>query len=284
MKYSLMTTSIIFPMIGKLQSGVPKDKILDEYADILSNIAEIGIPAVEITSLELDLFGMDAVSAALKGAGLSVAGIIHMDQYADTDPDRSSEITEKAKARALNAKQLGAKNMMLAMMAQPDVKDYTRNQLQEALIRNIRPIAVFGSEIGVKVSVENTPHAILPVCDSNDILELIQAVPELSLTYDTGNMVVKLEDSLTSYHRCKQFVSHIHLKDMVYTADENSDLTTDGRKIKAAPHGQGMIDFPSILSALNADNYQGFLVIEYVGSENHFAQIRKAKQYFDNLI
>lgn len=283
MNYSLMTTSLIFPLFGKLNLGISKAAVWAEYTQMLCSIAEIGIPAVEVTSLELDLWGVQAVAAALKQAGLSVSGIIHMDQFGDADLGKTPEITEKACARVHDAVQLGTKSLMLAMRAQSNVEQYSRSQLQEALIRNITPAAALGFESGIAVSVEDTPHAVLPVCDSHDILELTQAVPGLSLTYDTGNMLIKNEKPLDFYSRCKHLVTHVHLKDMMYTTDGNGDLTTDKRRIAAVRHGYGAIDFSAILSALTADCYCGPLVIEYVGSGDHLAQIRNAMQYLDSL-
>ena len=65
------------------------------------------------------------------------------------------------------------------------------------------------------------------------------------------------------------------------TYAECGDSTVDGRKMTAAPHGEGMIAFPNILKELRTDGYDGYLVIEYVGSGDHFTNIKKAKGYLD---
>ena len=228
---------------------------------MLRKTAELEIPAVEVTSLELELFGLDFVKNALKENHLEPACLVHLDQYATTDPEQSAQISAKAIQRVQDAISLGTKNMMLALMAQPDAEIYSYAQKQNALISCMKPVARFGAEHGISVSVEDTPNV------------------SVHLTYDTGNMLLKGEDSLSFYRHFKNRVSHVHLKDMTYA--ECGDSTVDGRKMTAAPHGEGMIDFPNILKELRTDCYEGYLVIEYVGSGDHFTNIKKAKGYLD---
>lgn len=225
MKYSLMTTSMLFEMLEKLKNGLPMEEVKLEYLDMLRKTAELEIPAVEVTSLELELFGLDFVKNALNENHLEPACLVHLDQYATTDPEQSAQISAKAIQRVQDAISLGTKS------------------------------------------------------DSKDTASLLNAVSELHLTYDTGNMLLKGEDTLSYYRHFKNRVSHIHLKDMTYA--EYGDSTVDGRKMTATPHGEGMIDFPNILKELRTDGYDGYLVIEYVGSGDHFTNIKKAKGYLD---
>lgn len=285
MKYSLMTTSMVFPMADKLHAGTAMDEVKKEYADMLAMVADCGIPAVEITSLELDVFGLDFVKSALTRAGLTCGCLIHMDTYAETAEPKHGAIEETAMQKILDAKALGADYVMLALMAQPDAEDHGTEELRDALIRNIRPIAAFGAENGVTVSVEDTPDIRLPLCDSADIRPILDAIPALSLTYDTGNMLLKGEDTLAFYRALKDRVVYVHLKDMEYAGQsDNADPTIDRRWIRTALHGQGVLDFGSILRELRAGGYDGWLMLEYAGSENHAANIRAAKEMMDKLI
>lgn len=279
MKYSLMTTSLLFEMLGKLKSGIPIEDIKTEYQNMLQKTAALGIPAVEITSLELELFGMDFIKAALKENHLEPACLVHLDQYAAVIAEQSAEIVSKAIQRINDAVTLGTKNMMLALMAQPDAEKYSYHEKQQALISCIKPIARSGAEHGIAVSVEDTPNIAVPLCDSKDTAALLNAVEELHLTFDTGNMMLKGEDPLAYYRQFKDRVSHVHLKDMIYA--EQGDSASDGRKMSAALHGKGLVHFPEILKELRTDGYDGYLVIEYVGTGEHFTHIQEAKEYLD---
>lgn len=282
MKYSLMTTSMLFEMMEERKERLPIKEVKQKYQDMLRQTTELDIPAVEVTSLELELFGIDFVKAALEENHLEPACLVHLDQYAAVDFNQSREIASKAIQRVQAAVELGTKNVMLALMAQPDAKEYSDQQKQDALISCIKPIARFGAEHGITVSVEDTPNLSVPLCDSKDTSILLNGVPELNLTYDTGNMMLKGEDSLTYYRHFKDRVSHVHLKDMMYS--EFGDSAADGRKMTAAPHGEGLVDFPNILKELRSDGYEGYLAIEYVGFGDHFAHIKKAKEYLDQYL
>lgn len=279
MKYSLMTISMLFEMLGGLKKGIPIKKVKQKYRSMLRQTAELGIPAVEVTTLELKLFGMDFVKTALKENHLEPACLIHLAQYAAVDFGMSREIASKAIGHVQDAIELGTSNVMLALMAQPDAKEYSNQQKRNALISCIKPIARFGAGHGITVSVGDTPNLSALLCDSVDTSILLNGVTELKLIYDTGNIMLRKEDPLIYYRHFKDRISHVHLKDMMYA--ESGDSTADGRKMTAAPHGEGLVDFPNILKELRADGYDGYLVIEYVGSGDHFANIRRAKEYLD---
>lgn len=282
MKYSLMTTAMFFPIFGRLQAGCPMDRIREEYAQMLAQTKALGIDAVEITSMEVDVFGLSYVKEVLKNHGLHAACLVHMDTWADTAAYRTPEIHEKGLEKVQQAKDLGAPNMMLALMPGSDAAIHTPEEKTAALIRNMKPVSDRGAALGIKVSVEDTPNLLVPLSSTKDTKALLDGIPSMHLTYDTGNMLLSGEDSLTYYRTFKHRVSHVHLKDMRYADD--GDLTWDGKKMTAAMHGSGLLDFPSIINALKENGYDGYLVIEYVGSGDHFANIKRAKDYLDTLL
>ena len=285
MKYTLMTTSMVFPLAGQLEAGVPVDDVVKQYDEMLKMVSGCGLGAVEITSLETDVFGLDHVKKALADAGLECGCFIHMDAFAETDPARHEAIVETAKQKIQAAEELGSKYVMLALMAQPDAEKHSEDELRSALIRNIRPIAEFGWERGVTVSVEDTPEIRLPLSSSDDMKAVLDSIPELSLTFDTGNMIHRGDEPLHFYDELKNRVAYVHVKDMAYTDDPAcGDKTCDGRYITAAMHGEGIIDFDSIFSALKQDGYDGWLMLEYVGHENHAENISAAKKWLDEKL
>lgn len=277
MKYSLMTTSMVFEILGELEKCGDQENAKSEYRKMLRMIAKLGIPAVDITSLELDLFGLDEVKRTLKEMGLETGGVVHLDTFACTDEMLTERIVNRAKQRIEDACALEADNVMLALMAQENVEQYREEELRNALIRNIAPIAEYGKERGIKVSVEDTPDIRLPLCDRRDTKMLLDAIPGLYLTYDSGNMLLKKDDPIAYYKAFQARICHVHLKDMQYTTENASaDVDVDGNHIQAVIHGQGMIDFQRIFECMEAAGYKGYVMIEYVGSGEHEANIRQA--------
>ncbi len=266
MKYSLMTTTMVLDLLIGMQQGLSPEQAKEKYRDMMAMVADTGIPAVEVTSMELDLFGYDTVKEELKNNGLVPGGFVHMDCYACTDEDKTGEIVEKAKQRIDDAASLGADNLMLALMAQEDVAEHSQEELAHALVRNILPIAAYGKEKGILVSVEDTPDIRLPLCDTADTKALLDAVPDLYLTFDTGNTILKHDDPLDYYHTFCSRVCHVHLKDMAYREPgQQGDVDVDGRIIAGCQPGEGIIDFEAIGASLKEAGYDGYAVIEYVG-------------------
>jgi len=282
MKFSLMTTTMVVDLLIELKKGSAKEKIDAEYAAMLQMAARLGIPAVEVTSIEAELFGLETVQELLKKNHLEAGGFVHMDQYACTDAERGKEIIALAKKRIEDAAALGTDNLMLALMAQEDAAEYSREELTAALIRTIRPIAEYGKQVGVMVSVEDTPDIRLPVCDTNDIKTLLDAIPELYLTYDSGNMLLKNDNPIPFLKTFRDRVCHVHLKDMAYADD--GDIDVNGRFLTGCMHGEGMVDFAEIGTFLRDAGYNGYAVIEYVGHDNHEARIRDAMIYLDKMM
>ncbi len=285
MKFSLMTTTMVIDLLMELQKGRSKEEITREYAAMLEMIAGIGIPAVEVTSIELDLFGLEEVKKQLEICHLEVGGFVHLDQYACTDSNQAEKMIALAKTRIDDAVSLGADNLMLALMAQEDVSEHSREELTKALIRNIQPIAEYGSEKGIRVSVEDTPDIRLPLCDTADTKALLDAVPDLYLTYDSGNMLLKNDSPILYLETFRDRVCHVHLKDMAYMqSGQPGDVDVDGRVIAGCMHGEGIVDFAEIGKILRESGYRGVAVIEYVGHDDHERRIREALTYLQSVL
>ncbi|MCD8014557.1 MAG: sugar phosphate isomerase/epimerase [Lachnospiraceae bacterium] len=287
MKYSLMTTTMVLDLLSESMTGIPKLQIQKKYADMMEMIASIGISAVEITTLELDLFGMDVVKQILNESHLKAGGFVHMDTFAHTDSKISQELAASAMRRIDDALCLGADNLMLGLMAQDDVSAHSPEELTNALIQNIRPVAEYGMKKGIKISVEDTPDIRLPLCDTADTKILLDAIPELYLTFDTGNMLLKHDAPLSYLEAFQDRICNVHLKDICYPAPgQPGDTDVDGKVIAGCQHGCGLIDFAKIGNRLKSMNYNGNAVIEYIGHsrDNHAVRIREAYLFLQDQI
>ena len=271
MKYSLMTASMIFPILWNPDMDDATKK--DEYTSIMKMIATTGVDAVEVTSLELDILGKDFINRTIKDANLEISGLIHMDNFADRQ--KSKTIVEESKRKILIANELGIKYVMLGLRAQEDFIFLPKDEMQAALVDNFSAVVEFGKTVGVTVTVEDTPNIKLPVCDSEDLLYLLEKVNYLKLTYDTGNMILKGENTIDFFDKLKDYVTYVHLKDMQYTDDSSTgDETINGSHVKATIHGEGVMDFRQIIRRLQDSGYNGWLMIEYVGQNDHAHNIK----------
>ncbi|MCW2839243.1 MAG: Sugar phosphate isomerase/epimerase [Aeromicrobium sp.] len=108
---------------------------------------------------------------------------------------------------------------------------------------------------GVTLAVEN--HADLL---GAEVLELLAAVddPHLGVCLDTGNNLRLLEDVMTVIEDLAPHARAVHLKDVTaYRGDPRAFAFWP-----SVPLGQGLVDIPRALRALDAVGYTGLLALE----------------------
>lgn len=106
---------------------------------------------------------------------------------------------------------------------------------------------------------------------SDHTLRLLEEVPDLKLIFDTGNPIFQRDrsqpepypwqDSLRFYHRVKEAIVHVHIKDAVINDEDEVHYVFAGE-------GDGYVT--EILADLWQSEYEGFVAIEpHVGKVFH---------------
>jgi sugar phosphate isomerase/epimerase len=173
---------------------------------------------------------------------------------------------------------LGAPVVMIPTIPKPGEP---RGQARCNWIAGLQEVVDFGKQAGVAVTVENFPGVWSPFVTSDDVLEAIQAVPGLRLTFDNGNASGG-EPPGDSFARCARYVVHAHFKDWgeVLAGGENGMQMLDGLYYKPALIGEGCVDVRSCLVAMKKSGYQGHINIEYEGDRYSPAEaVRRAVSY-----
>ena len=110
----------------------------------------------------------------------------------------------------------------------------------------------------------------------------------VSVNLDPANFVmVTGDDPVQAVYTLKDYIVHTHAKDgkrlhyvdpeILYGMEE-SDMLQDPSFIEL-PLGEGDVDFPAYLKALNDIGYKGFLTIEREVGEDPEGDIRKAVDF-----
>ncbi len=112
------------------------------------------------------------------------------------------------------------------------------------------------------------------------------AGPEMRLTYDIGNMVPGDEDPVDFLNTVKARLAHAHAKDwQLLPADAQKGLTSrSGKKYIGTVVGQGVLDYPRIIAALKALNYDGYLSFEYEGESDPVQAAREGMDFLQKMI
>lgn len=107
---------------------------------------------------------------------------------------------------------------------------------------------------GLKFSIENHTHTMMPVTDS--FLRLWDAVrdPALGCNLDCGWAMNQREYPPVSIHKLKGRLVNLHVRDI------------DARMREYVPIGSGVMDIKAIVDAAKAIRFEGFLSLEQDGS------------------
>lgn len=131
---------------------------------------------------------------------------------------------------------------MDARFVRPDVLDQKTAALGD--------IVAFSRAHGVRIGLENLSET------AKDLARSLDAVPELLITLDVGHgqLLTEVNTSFDIIEKLGDSIGHVHLHDNHGGKGVNDDLHL--------PIGQGVIDFPRILTTLVRSNYDGTITFE----------------------
>jgi sugar phosphate isomerase/epimerase len=110
----------------------------------------------------------------------------------------------------------------------------------------------------------------------------------LGVNLDPANLVmVSGDDPVAAVHTLKKYIVHTHAKDGIQIKPGSVEAVYHGAaassqpaaKFKEVPLGEGQVDWPRYLDALEQIGYKGFLTIEREVGANPAADIAKAIEF-----
>ena len=116
---------------------------------------------------------------------------------------------------------------------------------------------------GMTLTLESTGLQDSPIVTADEILEVLQAVPQLKVVFDNGNTATA-DNPLSAYKRLLPWIIHVHLKD-----NHISEINRDGflirrnhQYMRSALIGTGNLDLKSFLRLLKDTNYNSYITLE----------------------
>ena len=119
----------------------------------------------------------------------------------------------------------------------------------------------------------------------------------VAVNLDPANFVmVTGDDPVQAVYTLRDYIVHTHAKDGVKLLDGDpmviygeadqsvEDAIREAKYFEELPLGEGSVDFPAYLKALNEIGYRGFLTIEREAGEDPTADITKAADFLRGLI
>jgi inosose dehydratase len=230
---------------------------------VLAEMRDVGLSATEMGPEGFLPTDPDELTAMLGANGLRCVGMFAPVILHDADHDPLSDI--RGPLDALIA--CGADVLVLAAATGTDGYD-SRPTLDESqwrtLITNLDRLAGAAAECGVLAVLH--PHVGTMVETRSDV-DRVLAGASIKLCLDTGHLLIGGTDPLALARQVPDRIAHAHLKDVdaaLAARVQSGELTyTDAvRRGMYTPLGAGDVDIAGIVTALRANGFDGWFVME----------------------
>ena len=202
--------------------------------------------------------------------------------FGDAAPNARSAALDACKRGIENAVELGAP---VVMIPTPEKSGQDRQASRRTWIEGLKQALAFSAKAGVALTVENFPGVESPFVVAAELMEAVNAVPGMKITYDNGNASTG-EDAAASFRACARHVVHAHFKDWNVSATPRDGFRRlrDGRFYQPALVGEGSLDHAACLAAMKTAGYRGCINIEYEGDTYPAGEaVRKAVEYLRSI-
>jgi sugar phosphate isomerase/epimerase len=140
------------------------------------------------------------------------------------------------------------------------------------LIQSLQELGPLANKAGITLCVEN--HFSTMTVSAKETADLVRKVnsPGVGILYDQANLTFTLnEEYAEAIDLQKGMIQHAHVKDLefkdsykTFQASAVAQVSQEERKIRSRVVGEGVLDWPNILSYLILQTgYQGFISLEY---------------------
>ncbi len=198
----------------------------------------------------------------------------------------NAELIEKSKRVMDLAKDLGTDIVTTHIGVVPSNPSHERYKvMQEAC----RELAEYADTLGGHFAIETGPETADTLKGFLDGL----GSKGVAVNFDPANFVmVTGDDPVKGVYTLRDYIVHTHAKDGVKLLDIDpeiiygviEDAIQEGRAFEEVPLGEGSVDFPVWLAALEEVGYRGFLTIEREVGADPTADIRLAADFLRKLM
>lgn len=202
------------------------------------------------------------------------------------DQKRNVEKIERSKRILELAKELETDIVTTHIGVVPDDPNHDRYKvMQEACFA----LSQYADELGSHFAIETGPER------ADTLKQFLDGLGStgVAVNLDPANLVmVTGDDPVRAVYTLRDYIVHTHAKDgrqLCYKAPEivygiERDVTGLGESFLEVPLGEGGVDFPAYLRALDEIGYRGFLTIEREAGFDPTADIAKAVGFLRDQI
>ncbi len=263
-----------------------------DHLGMIDKAHELGLDGIEFTPLPGETFEERCELAKKLRERADELGMpivsytVNADLYKGSDEADKAEV-ERIKGQLDIAKILGAPvlrhDVCWSVPKTGEVRSF--DQMLPTIVKNAREITEYAASLGIRTCSENHGYVAQ---DSDRMERLFNAVghENYGLLVDIGNFSCVDEDNVTAVSRVAPYAIHAHAKDFYLSKDkkEGYGQTRGCNYFKGAILGEGDVDVKRCVEVLKRAGYDGYLSIEFEGSEDCIEGISKGHEYLKSLI
>lgn len=273
--------------------GVLMDSFRTDIPTALKKAKNVGASGIQVYSTYGELAPENLTGAKrkefldmVKSEGLTISALCGDLGQGFYKPDKNPMLVEKSKRILDLAKELECDIVTTHVGVIPADPNHERfHILQDAC----GALAEYADSLKAHFAIETGPETSAVLKAFLDSLHSTGVAVNL----DPANLVmVTGDDPVQAVHNLKDYIVHTHAKDgvqnyyrdpeIIYGLVEAEMLASPS--FEEVPLGEGSVDFPAYLKALDEIGYKGYLTIEREVGDDPEADIRKAVTFLNNLI
>lgn len=274
--------------------GAMVDSFRQETRQAIKTAAEIGVQGLQMyattgENAPENLVGQKRKDLLqyVKDQGLQFSAICGDLGKAFIYPERNIMLIEKSKRIMELAKELETNVVTTHIGVIPADKNCERYKVMQSAAYEL---AQFADSMGAHFAIETGPELAVTLRSFLDDL----GSTGVAVNLDPANFcMVTKDDPVQAVYTLGKYIVHTHAKDGVNLKPCNpEDIYSEmdhgawdsEPAFKELPLGQGAVDFPAYLKALEEVGFKGFLTIEREVGGNPAADIKLAADYLKTLI
>ena len=275
--------------------GAMLESFRTDRSTAIKKAAGIGAKGIQMYATQgenspenLDAAARRALLAEVKDAGLVFSALCGDLGMGFGNKELNPELIEKSKRIIDLAKDLETDIVTTHIGVVPADKNHDRYKImQEACFE----LARYADSMNAHFAIETGPETADVLCGFLDSL----GSTGVAVNLDPANLVmVTGDDPVKAVHNLKRYIVHTHAKDgvnlrkcvpeYVYGVLPTPPEYQGVEIFREVPLGQGSVDFPAYLAALEEVGYRGFLTIEREAGDDPAKDIGMAADFLRDVI
>lgn len=246
-------------------------------ARLTAEVRDLGVNGIDYhAGLLGDPGRADEIRKALDDTGLELAGVSLSNNFNRPDPQARQEDIDTCLRWMEVAAELGAP---VCRIFGGHVDRSQTEDIQAGLQRVVEALGILtprAEALGVVLALEN--HGGLP-CTGAEQAEVIRAIdsPALRATVDVGNYMQCGQDPAEGTAAAAPLAAYVHIKDNRMTSSRVDEF-------EPCIIGAGSVDIPACCSILRDAGYDGYLALEFEGTEGELEGVPQSIEYMKNLL